>query len=318
MIPEPEFSLQGKRIWIAGHKGMLGSALVRELKRRGCTDLVGADRQTLDLRHSDATAHWAKRTKPQIVFLPAGTIGGILANKTRPAEFMRDNIMIAVNVIEAARQAGVEKLLYVASSAVYPVSASQPLREVSLMTGHLEEAHEGYSMAKLAGIKLCELYRRQYKSNYIAALPTNLYGPGDRYDLENSHVIPALIRKAEEARRKGEIDLKVWGSGQARRDFLHVDDCARALCHLMEHYSGKEPVNVGSGQDLTIADLARTIMKVAGLPGELLFDPERPDGAPRRQLDISVLEALGWSPNIPLEAGLAEAHADYCARSPAG
>ncbi len=315
MNQEPEFRLQDKRIWIAGHKGMLGSALVRELKRRGCTDLVGADRKSLDLRDPDATTHWAKRAKPQIVFLPAGTIGGILANKTRPAEFMRDNVMIAVNVIEAARQVGVEKLLYVASSAVYPVSASQPLREVSLMTGHLEEAHEGYSMAKLTGIKLCENYRRQYKSNYIAALPTNLYGPGDRYDLENSHVIPALIRKAEEARQNGERDLRVWGSGQARRDFLHVDDCANALCHLMEHYSGTMPVNVGSGQDLTIADLARTVMDVVGLPGELLFDPARPDGAPRRQLDISVLEAMGWSPRIQLEAGLTEAYADYCSRS---
>lgn len=314
MRPESDFCLDGKRIWVAGHTGMLGSALVRELDRRGCRDLVGADRKSLDLRDPDATTDWAKRARPEIVFLPAGTIGGILANKTRPAEFMRDNMMIAVNVIEAARQVGVEKLLYVASSAVYPVSASQPLREVSLMSGPLEEAHEGYSMAKLTGIKLCETYRRQYKSNYIAALPTNLYGPGDRYDLENSHVIPALIRKADEARRKGDADLHVWGSGQARRDFLHVDDCAHALCHLMEHYSGATPVNVGSGQDLTIADLARTIMRVVGLSGELQFDPARPDGAPRRQLDTSILDGLGWRARIPLESGLADAYADFCAR----
>nr|WP_275297403.1 GDP-L-fucose synthase [Maricaulis parjimensis] len=303
--------MAGKRIWVAGHTGMLGSALVRELDRRGFRDVVGADRRALDLRDGDATLRWAKAVKPSVVFLPAGTIGGILANKTRPAEFMRDNILIAVSVIDAARKIGVEKLIYVASSAVYPVSAAQPLREASLMTGHLEEAHEGYSMAKLTGIKLCETYQRQYRANFIAALPTNLYGPGDRYDLENSHVIPALIRKAEEARLRGETDLHVWGSGQARRDFLHVDDCARALCHLMEYHGGKAPVNVGSGIDLTIADLARTIMRVAGLTGDLVFDPERPDGAPRRQLDIEVLESLGWKPEITLEAGLAQALTDY-------
>ena len=316
MITLGPVELAGKRIWVAGHKGMLGSALVRELQRRGCTDLIGADRAVLDLRNPDATALWARKMQPEIVFLPAGTIGGILANKTRPAEFLRDNVMIAVNVIEAARQAGVRKLLYVASSAVYPVSASQPLREASLMTGPLELTHEGYSMAKLTGIKLCENYRRQYKSDFMAALPTNLYGPGDRYDLENSHVVPALIRKADEALRRGERDLVVWGSGEARRDVLHVDDCAHALCHLMETYSGSEPVNVGSGLDLSIADLARTIMEVVGLPGELKFDTQYPDGAPRRQLDISVLAELGWSPRISLKEGLAQAYADYCAHRP--
>lgn len=306
--------LAGKRVWVAGHRGMLGSALVRRLEKEGAASILGASRAELDLRDPAATLAWVRANRPDIVFLPAGTIGGIMANKTCPADFLRDNILIAASVIDAAFRAGVEKLLYVASAAVYPLSAAQPLREEALMGGPLEPAHEGYSMAKLAGIKLCQTYRRQHGADFISVLPTNLYGPGDNYDPERSHVVPALIRKADDARRRGERGMEIWGSGRARRDFLHVDDCADALVHLMHHHSGEAPVNVGSGGDITILELAKTVMDVVGLDGPLTRDESKPDGAPRRMLDITVLKRLGWTPKISLHDGISDAYADYCRR----
>lgn len=307
-------TLSGKRIWVAGHRGMLGSALMRRLAGENPAELLHATREALDLRDPGAVLAWTRDTKPEIVFVPAGTVGGIRANLSYPADFLRDNTLISVNVIDAAFRAGAEKLVYVASSAVYPVDAAQPLTESALMTGPLEAAHAGYAFAKLAGIKMCETYRTQFGCDFISVLPTNLYGPGDSYDLENAHVVPALIRKAHEARLRGERDLEIWGSGASRRDFLHVDDCADGLVHLARRYSGETPVNVGSGADVRIAELAALVMETVGLDGALVCDRSRPDGAPRRLLDTGTLQALGWHPSIGLREGLASAYRDFCAR----
>jgi len=302
--------IAGKRVYVAGHRGMVGSAIVRRLSGEGCTILV-AGRDEADLRDPAAVNEWMAREKPDLVFLAAARVGGILANDTFPADFIYDNLMIAANVIHAAHEAGVEKLLFLGSSCIYPKFASQPIAEDQLLTGPLEPTNEWYAVAKIAGIKLAQAYRRQHGDDFISAMPTNLYGPGDNYDLNSSHVLPALIRKARML-KDGESDrLVVWGSGEARREFLHVDDCADACIFLMRHYSGAEHVNVGSGEDIAIADLAALVCRIVGTEPKIELDRSKPDGTPRKLLDIGKLRALGWSPSITLEEGIARTWADF-------
>lgn len=308
-MSEAIYSLSGKRVWVAGHRGMVGSALVRRLAPEGC-DVIVTPRGDVDLvRQADVEA-WMAEARPQAVFLAAAKVGGIRANDASPADFLYQNLMIEANVIEAARRFGVEKLLFLGSSCIYPKFAAQPIAEEALLTGALEPTNEWYAVAKISGIKLCQAYRRQYGCDFISAMPTNLYGPGDNYDLDTSHVVPALIRKAHEAKVAGRRELAIWGTGAARREFLHVDDCADALVHLMQRWSGPMHVNVGSGADVTIAELASVIMRVVGLPGELRTDPSQPDGTPRKLMDGTRLRRLGWTPSIPLETGLARVYAD--------
>ena len=302
-MPDVIYPLSGKRVWVAGHRGMMGAALVRRLAREDC-EIVTAGRDTIDLRRQAEVGEWIEATRPQAVFLAAARVGGILANETRPAEFLRDNLAIELNVIEAAYRVGVEKLLFLGSSCIYPGRARQPIREEALLTGPLEPTNEAYAVAKIAGLKLCQSYRRQFGADFIAAMPTNLYGPGDNYDLETAHVLPALLRKAHEAKLAGARQLIVWGSGTPRREFLHVDDCADALVHLMQHHSSEMP-----GEDIAIADLARLVMRVVGLEAELVHDRSKPDGTPRKRLDVSRLAALGWSARIPLEKGIRATYA---------
>ena len=304
--------IAGKRVYVAGHRGMVGSALVRRLADEGC-DILVADRGAVDLRDPAAVSAWMAREKPELVFLAAARVGGILANDSYPADFLYDNLMIAANVIHAAHEAGVEKLLFLGSSCIYPKLAKQPMAEDQLLTGPLEPTNEWYAIAKIAGIKLVQAYRRQYGSDFIAAMPTNLYGPGDNYDLRTSHVLPALIRKAWML-KNGETDrMTVWGTGKAKREFLHVDDCADACLFLMRRYAGEEHVNVGSGEEIGIADLARLVCRIAGTEPRLEFDSSKPDGTPRKLLDIGKLRSLGWSPSIPLEEGIARTWAEVVA-----
>jgi GDP-L-fucose synthase len=307
--PPPLFPLAGKRVWVAGENGMVGQALTRRLAREGCL-LVRAGRDVLDLRRQAEVEAWMAAERPEAVFLAAARVGGILANDRHPADFIHDNLAIVTNVIHAAHRSGVEKLLFLGSSCIYPRRAPQPIREEALLTGPLEPTNQWYAVAKIAGIKLVEAYRRQHGRDFIAAMPTNLYGPGDRYDPEGSHVIPALLLKAHEAQRAGRSDLTIWGSGRPRREFLHVDDCADALVHLMKHWSGAMPVNVGSGEEVSIRGLARLVMAVAGLDGRVVTDPSRPDGTPRKRLDCSRLRGLGWRPRIALAEGLARTWAE--------
>ena len=297
------YTLAGKRVYVAGHRGMVGSALVRRLTREGC-EILTATREEADLRRQDQVDAWMARNRPQAVFLAAATVGGIYANDTRPATFLYDNLMIEANLIEAARATGVEKLLYLGSSCIYPRMAPQPISEDSLLTGPLEPTNEWYAIAKIAGIKLCQAYRRQYGCNFISAMPTNLYGPGDNFDLLNSHVMPALIRKAEDARLSGAAALPVWGSGNVRREFLHVDDLADACIFLMQTYDAEMLINIGTGQDITIRELAEMIGRVVGFTGTLAFDPSKPDGTPRKLLDVSRLHGLGWRHATELEDGV--------------
>lgn len=305
----PLYPLAGKRVWVAGESGMVGQALTRKLASEGCV-LVRATRDALDLRRQAEVEAWMASARPQAVFLAAARVGGILANDRYPADFIHDNLAIVTNVIHAAHRAGVEKLLFLGSSCIYPRDAAQPIPEEALLTGPLEPTNQWYAVAKIAGIKLVEAYRRQHGRDFIAAMPTNLYGPGDRYDPDGSHVIPALLLKAHEARRAGRSDLTIWGSGRPRREFLHVDDCADALVHLMKHWSDGMPVNVGSGEEVSILDLARLVMAVAGLPGRVVTDPSRPDGTPRKLLDCRRLGGLGWRPRIALAEGLARTWAE--------
>jgi GDP-L-fucose synthase len=302
-MSDPACTLQGKRVWVAGHRGMVGAALVRRLAREGC-ELVAAERRDVDLTRQAEVEAWMDDVRPQAVFLAAAKVGGILANDSQPAEFLYDNLMIEANVIHAAWKTGVEKLLFLGSSCIYPRDAPQPIREKALLSGPLEPTNEWYAVAKIAGIKVCQAYQRQYGCDFISAMPTNLYGPGDTYDLDRSHVIPALLMKAHAAKREGRKDLEIWGSGTPRREFLHVDDCADALVHLMKWWSAEGPVNVGCGEDISIAELARLVMSIVGLEGDLVFDRSKPDGTPRKLLDVSVLRELGWSPSIPLKDGL--------------
>jgi GDP-L-fucose synthase len=303
------YDLTDKRVFIAGHQGMVGSAIVRRLESEGCV-LITASRAEVDLTRQDEVDRFFKHEKPHAVFMAAAKVGGILANATYPAEFLYENLIIAANVTRAAHVAGVEKMLFLGSSCIYPKWAAQPIDENALLTGPLEPTNEWYAIAKIAGIKLAQAYRRQYGCNYISAMPTNLYGPGDNFDLYSSHVLPALIRKAHEAREASAPFLTVWGTGTPRREFLHADDCADALVHIMKVYSEDEHINVGSGSDVTIAELALLVSEVVGYEGDLVFDSSKPDGTPRKLMSGAKLAALGWQPQITLRAGIAET---YCA-----
>lgn len=302
------YSLEGKRVWVAGHRGMVGSALVRRLERENPAEIIKVTRQEVDLVDQAATTAWIEKARPDAVFIPAAKVGGILANDTYPADFLYDNLMIAANTIHACHKAGVEKLLFLGSSCIYPKLADQPITEDALLTGPLEPTNEWYAIAKIAGVKLCQAYRRQHGDDFISAMPTNLYGPGDNYDLQNSHVIPALIRKAHNAKKAGAASMEIWGSGEPRREFLHADDCADALVHLMKVYSAPEHVNVGSGEDISISALARLVMEVVGFEGELTHDRSKPDGTPRKLMSADKIRALGWTPSIGLRDGLQHAY----------
>jgi GDP-L-fucose synthase len=295
--------LKGKRVFIAGHRGMVGAAVARRLASEDC-EIVTVDRAALDMRDQTATRAFLADTRPDAVVLAAAKVGGILANDTYPADFLYENLVIETNVVDGAFRAGVGKLLFLGSSCIYPRMAAQPIVEESLLTGPLEPTNEWYAIAKIAGIKLCQAYRKQHGADFISAMPTNLYGPGDNYDLKSSHVLPALIRKAHEAKARGEDSIEIWGTGSPCREFLHVDDCADALVFLMKNYSGYDPVNVGSGEDVTIREVAEMISSLAGLTGALRFDKSKPDGAPRKLMSAERLRALGWRPRIPLEEGL--------------
>jgi GDP-L-fucose synthase len=301
------YSLSGKRVWVSGHRGMVGSAIVRRLKSEDCEILV-APRSELDLRRQSDVEAWVDQKKPHAVFLAAAKVGGILANSTEPGAFLYENIALQTNIIEAARRSGVEKLLFLGSSCIYPKFAPQPIPEDALLTGALEPTNEWYAIAKIAGLKMALAYRRQYGCDYISAMPTNLYGPGDNFDLRSSHVLPAMIRKAHEAKLRGDHTLTIWGTGEPRREFLHVDDCADALVHIMKNYSADEHVNVGCGEDVTILELARLVAEVVGFKGEIVCDTTKPDGTPRKLLDVSRLAKLGWTARIGLSEGIADAY----------
>jgi GDP-L-fucose synthase len=305
------FSLTGKKIWVAGHRGMVGSALVRALASQSNCRILTLERETADLRDQAATTKWLLAEKPDAIFLAAAKVGGILANATFPADYLYDNLMIETNVIHAAHMAGVSKLMLLGSSCIYPKYADQPIPESALLTGPLETSNEAYAIAKIAGIKLCQAYRKQHGRDFISAMPTNLYGPGDNFDLATSHVLPALLRKCDEAKTRGTLAISVWGSGTPRREFMHVDDLANALVFLMENYSDSEPINVGVGADIAISELADLIKDIVGYDGALHFDPSKPDGTPRKLMDSSRLNALGWRPGITLNGGIAATYAWY-------
>ncbi|MDZ4736534.1 MAG: GDP-L-fucose synthase [Rhodospirillaceae bacterium] len=307
---DPPFRLAGRRVFVAGHRGMVGAACVRRLASEDCEILI-ATREDADLRRQDETEEWVRMAKPDVVIVAAATVGGILANSTRPAEFLYDNLVIESNLIEAAHKAGVAKLLFLGSSCIYPKLAEQPMREDALLTGPLEPTNEWYAIAKIAGIKLCQAYRRQHGSDFISAMPANLYGPGDNFDLQSSHVVPALIRKIDAAKQAGQATAEIWGSGKPKREFLHVDDLADALVYLLKFYSGESHVNVGTGSDVTIAELAETIATVVGWKGRFVYDASKPDGTPRKLLDVSLLASLGWRAQTGLEAGLRDAYRWY-------
>ena len=297
------FELKGKSVYVAGHRGMVGSALVRRLARED-VDLLTTPHSELDLCDQAAVFDWFARHKPQAVFLAAAKVGGIVANNTLRAEFLYDNLAIATNVIHAAHLHGCEKLMFLGSSCIYPKLAAQPLREDSMLTGPLEPTNEPYAIAKIAGIKMAEAYRNQYGSDFISVMPTNLYGPGDNYHPEYSHVVAALIRRFHEAKLAGARDVVVWGTGTPRREFLYVDDLADACIHLMKNYSDAELVNIGTGEDVTIAEFARVVATAVGYGGEISFDASRPDGTPRKLLDVSRLAGLGWRASTRLEEGI--------------
>ena len=295
---------EGGRIFVAGHRGLVGSAIVRELGRQGYANLVMSGSAELDLRRQADVEGFFERERPDYVILAAAKVGGIHANDTYPADFIRDNLQIQVNVIDSAWRSGVKKLCFLGSSCIYPKLAPQPMREDALLTGPLEPTNEWYAIAKIAGIKMCQAYRRQYGFNAISLMPTNLYGPGDNFDLQNSHVLPALIRRFHEAKVRGDAEVTIWGTGTPRREFLHVDDLAAAVVHLMQTCDGEELVNVGCGEDIRIVDLAGLVARVVGYEGRVAVDPSRPDGTPRKLLDVSRLTALGWRPRIDLEDGI--------------
>jgi GDP-L-fucose synthase len=308
------FPLRGRRVFVAGHRGMVGSALLRRLERERC-EVIAVGRREVDLRRQADVERWFAATRPEAVIVAAATVGGILANDTRPAEFLYDNLQIAANVIEAARRSEVKKLLFLGSSCIYPRLAPQPMLEDALLSGPLEPTNQWYAVAKIAGLKLCAAYRRQYGADFISAQPTNLYGPGDTYDLQASHVVPALIAKTHHAKLSGEGEVEIWGTGAPRREFLHVDDLADALAFLMERYSGESHVNVGWGEDVSIRELAELIAEVVGFTGSFRYDTAKPDGAPRKLLDVSKLTTMGWRPRIALREGLADAYRWFLANA---
>lgn len=311
MAPVP-FELKGKSVYVAGHRGMVGSALVRRLKREDVTILT-VPRSEVDLRDQAAVNRWFAANRPQVVFHAGAKVGGIVANNTLRAEFIYDNLVIAANVIHAAHVNGAEKLLFLGSSCIYPRLAAQPLREDSLLTGPLEPTNEPYAIAKIAGIKMIEAYRAQYGSDFISVMPTNLYGPGDNYHPEYSHVVAALIRRFHEAKVANAPRVMVWGTGTPRREFLFVDDMADACVHLMRGYSGADLINIGTGEDITIGEFARVVAKAVGYEGEIGFDPSKPDGTPRKLLDVGRLAALGWRASTALENGIARAYQAFLA-----
>lgn len=302
----PEYSLDGKRIWVAGHRGMVGAAVVERLRAENCAAILTASRRELDLtRQADVDA-WIDDNRPQAIVVAAAKVGGIHANSIYPADFLYDNLMIETNIIQSAFRTGVEKLLFLGSSCIYPKFAPQPIPESALLEGALEPTNEWYAIAKIAGIKLCQAYRRQHGADFISAMPTNLYGPNDNFDLETSHVLPALIRKAVAAKEAGSSGMEIWGTGSPRREFLHVRDCADALVFLLKTYSADEHVNVGSASDVTIRELAELVMDAVGLTGELRFNLSKPDGTPRKLMSGDKLKGLGWTPKIPLVGGIRE------------
>ena len=308
------YNLSGKRVWVAGHRGLVGSALMRRLACESA-ELLTAGKDELDLRKQADVETWMDRKRPQVVFMAAAKVGGIHANDSYPADFLYDNLMIEANIIHAACLSGVEKLVLLGSTCIYPKLAPQPIPEEALLSGPLEPTNEWYAVAKIAGIKLAQAYRRQHGCDFISAQPTNLYGPGDNFDLETAHVLPALIRKAHDAKQARARTLSVWGSGMPLREFLHVDDLADALVFLARNYSGESPVNVGSGTELSIHDLAQTVCATVGFRGELVFDSSKPDGTPRKLADSSKLTAMGWRPRIGIEEGLQSTYEWYLKRA---
>jgi GDP-L-fucose synthase len=295
---------KNSRIYVAGHRGLVGAAILRRLRREGYENLLMATSKELDLREQAVVRGFFEREQPEYVFLAAAKVGGILANSTYPADFIYQNLMIEANVIDSARRSGVKKLLFLGSTCIYPKMAPQPLKEEYLLTAPLEPTNEWYAVAKIAGIKLCQAYQRQYGCRFISAMPTNLYGPEDNFDLESSHVMPALIRKFHEAKVNGEPTVTLWGSGKPQREFMHVDDCAGACLYLMENYDGEDIVNIGVGEDLSIAALADLVRRVVGYAGEIVYDAGKPDGTPRKLVDVSRIHRLGWRAEIPLEDGV--------------
>ena len=303
------YDLQGKRVWVAGHRGMVGSAIVRALAPLGC-EVLTVGRAELDLRDTRAVHDWMAQTRPQAVFLAAAKVGGILANDSAPVDFLVENLQIETAVFTGAHATGVEKLLFLGSSCIYPKLAPQPLTEDALLTGPLEPTNEWYALAKIAGIKMAQAYRRQFGSDFISAMPTNLYGPGDNYDLQSSHVMPALIRKVDTAKREGG-PVVVWGTGTPRREFLYVDDCADACVYMMQHYSDAMHLNVGVGEDISILDLTRLVMEVVGYDGEIVHDRTKPDGTPRKLMNVDRLTAVGWRASVSLRDGIRRSYEDY-------
>ena len=299
------------KIYVAGHRGMVGSALIRRLKQEGYGNIIQRTSSALDLRNQAAVAQFFETEQPDYVFLAAARVGGIVANNTYRAEFIYDNLMIESNIIHQAYKAGVKKLLFLGSSCIYPKMAPQPLKEEYLLSGYLEATNEPYAIAKIAGIKLCESYRDQYGCNFISVMPTNLYGPNDNYDLHNSHVLPALIRKFHEAKENGSNEVVIWGSGAPRREFLHADDLADACVFLMKHYNERSPVNIGTGEDISILQLAELVKNITGFEGRIVLDATKPDGTPRKLLDVRKLHALGWQHSISLEEGIRAVYDEY-------
>ena len=303
-----QYSLENKRVWVAGHRGMVGSAIVRRLADENVKEILSVSRGELDLRDKSDVEDWVSKNKPDAVFLAAAKVGGILANDTYPADFLYENMMIAGNIIHASYLNDVEKLLFLGSSCIYPKFAEQPIKEDSLLTGALEPTNEWYAIAKIAGLKLCEAYRKQYGCDYISAMPTNLYGPGDNYHLENSHVIPALLRKAHIAKENKADNLVMWGTGTVRREFMHADDCADALVFIMKNISQEQHINVGQGVDVTIEQLMQQVLKTVDYTCDIVKDTSKPDGTPRKMMDSTQLHSMGWSPKYDLESGLVDAY----------
>jgi GDP-L-fucose synthase len=304
---ELPFRIEGRRIWIAGHRGMVGSALVRRLAREDC-ELLTVERDRVDLRRQAEVEAWMHEMKPQVVVLAAARVGGIHANANRPADFLDDNLTLQTNIIHTAAEIGVSKLLFLGSSCIYPRLAPQPISESSLLTGPLEPTNQWYAIAKIAGLMQCQAYREQHGCDFISAMPTNLYGPGDNFDLDDAHVLPALLRQFRAAARAADAKVTIWGTGTPRREFLHVDDCADALVFLLRHYSDAQTINVGVGKDVTIGELAQLVADAVGFKGEIGYDTSRPDGTPRKLLDVSRLTALGWRARTGLEEGIASTY----------
>jgi GDP-L-fucose synthase len=316
-MAQQEPVLAHRRIWVAGHRGMVGSALMRALAPEGA-DLLAVGHDELDLRRQSDTEAWMRRNRPELIFIAAAKVGGILANDRYPAQYLYDNLQIQLNIVEAARQIGVAKVMLLGSSCIYPRLAPQPISEDSLLTGPLEETNQWYAIAKIAGIKLAQAYAREHGMNLLSVMPSNLYGPNDNYHLQNCHVAAALLRRIHQAKLENAAEVTIWGTGTPRREFLHVDDLARACVFLMKTWSHPDPINIGSGQEVTVLELARLIADIVGWRGTFVFDRSKPDGTPRKLLDVSRLSALGWTASIPLREGLTDAYRDFKARSDAG